>query len=91
MAEAKAKKTDPEPEQVPAERVIVRFSERPGLRLISARDWEEAGVKDHADTLWGPSNDWIVSKADLGLTDEQYSRIILADRYFREERIQVEE
>lgn len=86
MAEAKEKKQAPEP----SERITVRFSERPGLRLISADDWKAAGVPDHADTLWGPSNDWIVDKDDLALTDDQYARIILADRYFREERIAIE-
>ena len=72
------------------EKVVV-FTERPTIRLIQAEDWEAAGVKDHAPTLWGPSNDWTVAKADLGLNGEQYSRIILADKWFREETREVVE
>jgi hypothetical protein len=80
----KSTKEEPQPETYK----VVRFTEAPGLRLISKADWEAAGVPDHADTFWGPANDWTVRKADMGdLNDEQYSRIILADRYFREETV----
>lgn len=63
--------------------VLVQFTERPGIRLIRAEDWEAAGVKDHADTRWGPENDWTVKRSDIGVNDEQFARIIVADRYFR--------
>ncbi len=73
------------------EKVVV-FTQRPHtLRMITQEDWEAAGVKDHAPTLWGPENDWTVAKADLGLNGEQYARIILADKWFREEVREIEE
>lgn len=78
-------------EVAPKTRKVVVFIHKPGLRLIQAEDWASAGVKDHAPTLWGPENDWAVAKADLGLNDEQYARIILADRMFREETREVSE
>lgn len=65
-------------------RISVEFAERFGIRLISAEDWEKAGVKDHADTRWDQNNNWNVLREDLGLNDEQYNRIIRADRMFRE-------
>jgi hypothetical protein len=80
-----------EPEKAPASRdepeeteeATVRFTEPPGIRLISAEDWAKAGVPDHADTRWDQHNGWCVLKADLGLNEEQFARIILADRGFR--------
>jgi hypothetical protein len=72
-------------ERKPKTQKVVIFTDRPGLRLIQPEDWAGAGVKDHGPTLWGPANDWTVAKADLGLSDEQYARIILSDRLFREE------
>jgi hypothetical protein len=85
----KAKEPQPEPEHKQIR--VVRFMDKPGLRMIRAADWEGAGVPDHADTLWGPSNNWIVAKSDLGINEEQYARIILADPNFREEFQDVEE
>jgi hypothetical protein len=72
-------------------RKVVVFDQRPTLRLIRPEDWAEGGVKDHGPTLWGPDNDWTVAKADLGLNEEQYARIILADKWFREETREVSE
>jgi hypothetical protein len=83
MADAKQEKAKTQ--------TVIKFLGKPGLRLIQAEDWAEAGVKDHAPTLWGPENDWTVAKEDLGLNGEQYARIILADRGLREETITVEE
>jgi hypothetical protein len=74
-------------EAAPEERIYVYYAGRPTtLRLISAEEWSAAGVKDHPDTLWGPSNDWEISKEDLGLNEEQYARIILADHNLHEVR-----
>jgi hypothetical protein len=71
----------------PATEEVVRFMGFPGIRLISAGDWEAAGVKDHADTYWNSDNNWVVKRADLGLNDEQYARIIVADPNFRVENV----
>lgn len=68
----------------PEPQIKVLYAERFGIRLISAEDWERAGVKDHADTRWDHNNDWTVLRSDLGLNDEQYNRLIRADRGFRE-------
>lgn len=81
-------------EKQPEERTYVWYAGRPStLRLISAEDWKAAGVKDHPDTLWGPSNNWEIAKEDLNLNEEQYARIILADHNLHEVRrpVQVEE
>lgn len=69
----------------PKTRTMVVFTQSPTRREITAEDWAAAGVLDHARTYWGPENDWTVAKADLGLNEEQYARIISADPGFREE------
>lgn len=69
----------PEPESP----VIVRFTDRPGIRLITSVEWAKAGVKGHTDTYWRAENNWAVKKDDLELNDEQFSRIIMADPNFR--------
>jgi hypothetical protein len=65
-------------------KTYVTFPQRPTLRMITEEDWAAAGVKDHPRTIWGPENDWTVAKEHLGLNDEQYARIIKADRMFTE-------
>jgi hypothetical protein len=65
--------------------MVVRFLNKPGIRLITAQNWADAGVPDHADTYWNFANDWTVKRDDLGLNDEQFARIILMDTGFRVE------
>jgi hypothetical protein len=77
--------------KAPKERVYVTFAEKPGLRMITEEDWEKAGVKDHPRTLWGPENDWLIAKEELNLNEEQYARIIRADRNLVEVLRPVEE
>lgn len=81
--EPRSRETVPEPEMD----ITVRFTETPGIRLITAEDWEKAGVPGHAETRWDSNNGWCVLKRDLLLNEEQYSRIVRADRYFREHEI----
>lgn len=80
---AKAEEREPEPELVE----LVRFNGKPGVRLITAEEWEGAGVKDHPPTYWDVNNDWTVKRSDLGLNDEQYARIVIADKGFSIERV----
>jgi hypothetical protein len=87
---ATQKEKSPEPVEEPTERVVVRFVDKPGLRLIQKADFAAVGI-DHSDVLWGPANNWMVDKGDLKLTDVEYARVILADRLFREERVPVGE
>ena len=92
MAKSEPLPTIPEdlPEATPEPTVeVVRFIEVPGVRLIRADDWVAAGVKDHADTYWDANNGWTVKREDLRLNDEQFARIILADRGFRVESVPV--
>lgn len=74
----------------PAEKVeqvrpveYVQFLDNPGIREITEADWNGAGVEGRPKTRWDVHNNWTVKRADLGLNDEQFARIILADRGFR--------
>jgi hypothetical protein len=82
VAEEQTTATEPEMMEV------VRFIE-PGVRIISAQDWEGAGVPDHADSVWSSYNDWVIPRSELGLTSGQFQRIIADDRGFRVDRVPV--
>jgi hypothetical protein len=68
---------------------VVRFIE-PGMRIITRADWAGAGVPDHADTIWADFNNWTIKREDLGLNDEQFDRIIRADRGLSVEEVPAE-
>lgn len=84
-AEAEVVEADAvEAEAAPEAKMVkaVRFRGSPGRRLITTEDWAKAGVPDHAETWWNFYNDYTVRIKDLGLNDEQFARIILADGGF---------
>lgn len=69
-------------------RTVIRFTERPGIRRLLESDFLSVGVR-HKTVEWGPANNWTVPREDLGLTDDEYARIILPDRNLREEREEI--
>ena len=76
-------------EQQPADPEMVEnvvFIE-PGTRIITANDWEQAGVKGRDDVVWGQHNNWTVPRDKLDLDDDQFNRIIAMDPGFRVERV----